>query len=128
MSSQSFLKDHLVKWPFSVAIWSGKKNSTFCIFLTLTLFYMGGNNVPPWSIIAWQSSMDALNWLIFHDFVPFNIRKVLGRSFLNFFLKISKIFASTNFSKIDPKGGPFYTKIKKIKKGIFFAANHIFST
>ena len=59
----------------------------------LTLFYMGGTMFPPWSIIARQSLMSALNWLIFLDFVPFNIRKVLGRPFLEFFLKISKILA-----------------------------------
>ena len=29
MSCQSFLKNHLVKWPFSVAIWSGKKKFNF---------------------------------------------------------------------------------------------------
>ena len=33
MSCQSFLKNHLVKWPFSVAIWSGKKK-----FNSLQLF------------------------------------------------------------------------------------------
>ena len=33
------------------------------------------------------------NWLIFHDFVPVNIRKDLERPFLIFFLKISKILA-----------------------------------
>ena len=70
----------------------------------LTLFYMGGGGTmfPPWSIIARQLSMDALNWLIFHDFVPFNIRKVLGRQFLKFFFKISKILAWTIFSDFDP--------------------------
>ena len=74
---------------------------------------------PPWWFIVRRSSVGAPNRLIFYEFVPCNIRTVLDRSFLKFFLKISKIFASTNFSKIDPKGGPFYTKIKKIKKGIF---------
>ena len=86
------------------------------------ILHGGGNKVPPWSIIARQSSMDALNWLIFHDFVPFNIRKVLGRPFLEFFLKISKILAWTIFSDFDPKGGPFYARIKKSKKSIFFCS------
>ena len=87
---------------------------------SLTLFYMGGGwYTPPWWFIVRRSLVGAPNRLIFYEFVPCNIRTVLDRSFLNFFLKISKIFASTNFSKIDPKGGPFYTKIKKIKKGIF---------
>ena len=63
--------------------------------------------------------VDALNWLIFHDFVPFNIRKVLGRRFLKFFSKISKILALTFFSDFDPKGGPFYARIKKSKKSFF---------
>ena len=81
---------------------------------------MGGlYTPPPWWFIVRHSSVGAPNRLIFYEFVPCNIRTVLDRSFLKFFLKISKIFASTNFSKIDPKGGPFYTKIKKIKKGIF---------
>merc|ERR1712218_732617 len=88
----------------------------------------GGDTPPPWWFIVRRSSVGVPNRLIFYEFVPCNIRTVLDRSFLHFCLKISKIFASTNFSKIDPKGGPFYTKIKKIKKGIFFAANHIFST
>ena len=48
--------------------------------------------------------MGAPNRLIFYEFVPCNIRTVLDRSFLKFVLKISKIFASTNFSKIDLKG------------------------
>ena len=81
---------------------------------------------PPWWFIVRRSSVGAPNRLIFYEFVPCNIRTVLDRSFLNFFLKISKIFASTNFSKIDPKGGPFYTKIEKIKKGIFFCCKSYF--
>ena len=89
------------------------------------ILHGGGTMFPPWSIIARQSSMDALNWLIFHDFVPFNIRKVLGRRFLIFFLKISKILAWTIFSDFDPKGGPFYARIKKSKKSIFFVPNPI---
>ena len=44
----------------------------------------------PLSIITRLLSLDALNRLIFHDFVPFNIRKVLGRQFLDFFTKYSK--------------------------------------
>ena len=40
----------------------------------LTLFYMGGDQIdPPQLIIVHQSSWNALNGLIFHDFVPFNI-------------------------------------------------------
>ena len=52
----------------------------------------GGSNRPPWLIIVRLSSGDTLNGLIFHDFVPFNIRKVLGRTFLKFLFEISKIF------------------------------------
>ena len=93
-----------------------------------TLHGGGGTMFPPWSIIARQSSMSALNWLIFLDFVPFNIRKVLGRPFLEFFLKISKILAWTIFSDFDPKGGPFYARIKKSKKSNFFCSkSHLFS-
>ena len=72
--------------------------------------------------------MNALNWLIFHDFVPFNVWKVLERQFLDFFLKISKILAWTIFSDFDPKGGPFYARIKKSKKSNFFCSkSHLFS-
>ena len=92
----------------------------FTTLFLLTLFYMGGGTMfPPWKIITRQSSMDALNWLIFHDFVPFNIRKVLGRGFLKFFLKISKILALTIFSDFDPKGGPFYARLKKVNFFLF---------
>ena len=74
---------------------------------------------PPWSIIARQSSMDALNWLIFHDFVPFNIRKVLGRPFMGLFLKISKILVWTIFSDFNPKGGPSMQESKNQKSQFF---------
>ena len=80
---------------------------------------MGGVIHPPRWFIVRRSSVGAPNRLIFFEFVPCNIRTVLDWSFLKFFLKISKIFGSKNFSKIDPKGGPFFTKIKKIKRGIF---------
>ena len=43
---------------------------------------------------------DAPNGLIFHDFVPFNIRKVLGRPFLGFLFEISKKFYVDNFFHI----------------------------
>ena len=94
----------------------------------LTLFYMGGKNLPPvpWWIIAQQSSLDAPNGLIFHDFVPSNIRKVLERPFLEIVLKISKILASTIFSELNPKGGPFYAKVKKSKKSNFFCSKSYF--
>ena len=44
----------------------------------------GGIKWIPRLIIVHQSSWNALKGLIFHDFVPFNIRKVLGRPFLGF--------------------------------------------
>ena len=91
----------------------------------LTLFYMGEES-SPWSIITQQSSLDAPNGLIFHDFVPSNIRKVLERPFLEIVLKISKILASTIFSELNPKGGPFYAKVKKSKKSNFFCSKSYF--
>ena len=91
----------------------------------LALFYMGGR-IFPQSIIAQQSSLDAPNGLIFHDFVPSNIRKVLERPCLEIVLKISKIFASTIFSELNPKGGPFYAKVKKSKKSNFFCSKSYF--
>ena len=76
----------------------------------LTLSYMGGGGSkrPPWLIILHLSSGDAPNGLIFHDFVTFNIRKVLGRPFLGFLFEITKKFTSTIFYTYNPKGGPFY--------------------
>ena len=39
MSCQSFLKNHLVKWPFSVAIWSGKRKFNFLYFFNFKLYF-----------------------------------------------------------------------------------------
>ena len=80
--------------------------------MILTLFYKGRGVIhPPWWFIVRRSTVGAPNRLIFYEFVPCNINTVLDRSF---------------FSKIDPKGGPFYTKIKEIKKGIFFYCKSYF--
>ena len=98
----------------------------FQIDIDLTLFYMVGRFFPPWLIIAQQLLLDAPNGLIFHDFVPSNIRKVLERPFQEIVLKISKILASTIFSELNPKGGPFYAKVKKLKKSNFFCSKSYF--
>ena len=66
---------------------------------------MGGSNRSPRLIIVHQSSWNALNGLIFHEFVPFNIRKVLGRPFLGFLFEKSKKFYVENFFHIQSKGG-----------------------
>ena len=67
---------------------------------------MGGGQIdPPQWIIIHQSSGNALNGLIFHDFVPCNIRKFLGRPFLGFLFEISKTFYVDNFFHIQSKGG-----------------------
>ena len=69
----------------------------------------GGKKPPPPRLIMERlSSGNAPNGLIFHDFVPFNIRKVLGRPFLQFLFEIYKISYVNNFSTYNPKGGPFY--------------------
>ena len=73
--------------------------------IPLTLFYMGGSKRPPRLIIGRLSSGNAPNGLIFHDFVPFNIRKVLGRPFLGFLFEKSKKFYVDNFFHIQSKGG-----------------------
>ena len=39
MSCQSFLKNHLVKWPFSVAIWSGKRKFNFLYFFNFKQYF-----------------------------------------------------------------------------------------
>ena len=89
---------------------------------------MGGGvwYTPPWWFIVRRSSVGAPNRLIFYEFVPCNIRTVLDRSFLNFFLKISKIFASTHFSKIDPKGTLLYKNLKNQKKAFFCCKSYFF--
>ena len=66
----------------------------------------GVDQIDPLQLsIVHQSSWNALNGLIFHDFVPFNIRKVLGRPFLGFLFEISKKFYVDNFFHIQSKGG-----------------------
>ena len=65
----------------------------------------GDQNDPPRLIIVQQSSWNALNRLIFHDFVPCNIRKFLGSPFLEFLFEISKKFYVDNFFHIQSKGG-----------------------
>ena len=70
----------------------------------LTLFYIGGSKTPPWLIIIRESLGDAPNGLILLDFVPFSIRKVLGRKFLGFLFEISKKFYVNNFFNIQSKG------------------------
>jgi len=56
-----------------------------------------------------QSSWNALNGLIFHDFVPCNIKKFLGSSFLGYPFEISKKIYINIFFTYNQKGGPFYT-------------------
>ena len=41
-------------------------------------------------------------------------------------VKILKILASTIFSELNPKGGPFYAKVKKSKKSNFFCSKSYF--
>ena len=91
-----FFRSRIFEKSFSNAIFQKKFLPPQIFFhpLILTLFYMKrGNNV----IIARQSSMDALNWMIFHDFVPFNIRMILGRSNLEFFFENFKNFCVNDF-------------------------------
>ena len=71
----------------------------------LTLFYMGwGAKKTPLADYRTLILGDALNGLIFHDFIPFNIRKVLGRPFLGFLFEISKKIYVDNFFHIQSKG------------------------
>ena len=65
----------------------------------------GGQIDPLWLNIVCLSSGDAPNGLIFHDFVPLNIRKVLGRPFLGFLFEISNKFYVDNFFHIQSKKG-----------------------
>ena len=93
--------------------------------LWLTLFYMGGRIFPP-GRLSLSNHCWMPHGLIFHDFVPSKIRKVLDRPFLEIVLKISKILASTIFSELNPKGGPFYAKVKKVEKVKFFCSKSYF--
>ena len=97
-------------WPGFHTTYTAIFSSKYIIHTNfLILFYMVGSKRSPHLIIVQQSSWNALNGLIFDDFVPFNIRKVWVRPFLEFLFEISKKFTSTIFSLYNPKGGPFYT-------------------
>ena len=75
---------------------------------------MGGDqNDPPRLIIVQQSSWNALNGLIFHDFVPCNIRKFLGSPFLEFLFEISKKLYVDIFFCIQSKG-PQFLKVARV--------------
>jgi hypothetical protein len=66
-------------------------------------------------MISRDSSVDASNGLIFHDFVPFNICQVLVEPFLGFFLKILKKLDVENFWPV----AIILRKSKKSKKYFF---------
>ena len=85
------------------------RDGIFSEILLNPILHGGDQNDPPRLIIVQQSSWNALNGLIFHDFVPFNIKKSWVGHFWDFFLKFPKNFTSTLFSKYNPKEGPFYT-------------------
>ena len=65
----------------------------------------GESNRSPQLIIVHQSLWNALNGLIFHDFVPFNIWKVLGRPFLGFLFEKSEKIYVDHFFHTQSKGG-----------------------
>ena len=85
----------------------------------------GESNRSPQLIIVHQSSWNALNGLIFYDFVPCNIRKFLGSPFLGFLFKISKNFYVDHFFHIQSKGGPFYTSKNASIFGSFLGSKMI---
>ena len=66
----------------------------------LALFYMEGIEMIP--LIDYRTPIlkYAPNVQIFHDFGPFNIRKLLVRPFLGFLFEISKKFYVDNFFHI----------------------------
>ena len=72
------------------------------------ILHGGGQIDPPCRIL----SLNASNGLIFGDFVPCNIRKVLGRPFLKFFQKFQNFSRKWIFSK--------FSKNQKFQKKIFF--------
>ena len=74
---------------------------------------------PPWWFMVRCSLAGPPNRLIFYDFVPCNIRKDLGRLFLNFFFKFQKFSRRQIFPKSIQRGDPSIQKSKKSKKGIF---------
>ena len=63
------------------------------------ILHGGGSKSPPRQIIARRSLGNGTNGPIFHDFVPFNIQKVMANPFLEFFFKILRNFASKAFGQ-----------------------------
>ena len=99
------------KLLFKVALWISPFNPIL----------HGGDQIdPPRQIIIHQSSGNDLNVLIFHDFVPFNIRKVLGRPFLGFLFENSKKFYVENFFHTQSKGGTLLGWVRTPFARIFF--------
>ena len=96
--------------------WGGKKGGLFNPIL-----HGGGDQIdPPRLIIVHQSSWNALNGLIFHDFVPFNIRKVLGMPFLKSFFENLKNFSLNDFFRLRSNGGDPSMQESKNQKSQFF--------
>ena len=81
----------------------------FCCCLCFCFFFCLGTMFPPSSIINWQSSTDALNWLIFQDFGPG--KAIYGIIFENF-----KNFRVNDFFRFRSKGGTLLCKDRKFKK------------
>ena len=81
----------------------------------LTLFYIDYRKTIFWNV---------LNWLILYDFVPFNIRKVLGRLFLGFlFDKIQEILRGQFFPHRIQKGDPSMLVKMHLFLGPFWVKN-----
>ena len=90
------------------------------------ILHGGGGWYTPWMFIICPSSVKAPNRLIFHEFVPCNIRNVLERPFMSFFWKFQKFSRWKFFLKLIQRGGPFYKKIKRIKKALFLCKSYFF--
>ena len=72
-------------------------------------------------MISRDSSLDASNGLIFHDFVPFNICQVLVKPFFGFFFE--------NFEKLDVQNfqpSSIITQKSKNSKKLYFFAKKLY--
>ena len=112
--TRAFLKKAIWR-PWS---YMKERSVSFCVYIfwrpaqatqgssnSLTLFYKGGIKTIPlgWLLCAILQRMPWIGW--FHDFVPFNIWKVLGRPFLGFLFENFKNFYIDDFFHTKSKGG-----------------------
>ena len=87
---------------------------------------MGGGRIfpPGWLSLSNPFWMPQMGWFFMTLFLP--ISEKSWRPFLDFRSKISKTFSETVFLEFDSNGGPFYAKIKKVKK-VYFSNSYFYN-